>query len=94
MWLTESEKNHVCKYAIELEPDMSKKDVLAYLDVLRQYCAAESKNQIFEILKKDEVVDFCYRTEYPDHYSLLDNHHKQTVRRCIIAVIRGIGANA
>lgn len=94
MWLTEGEKNQVCKYAVELEPDMTEKDVMAYLAVLKQYCAAESTNQIFEILKKDEVVDFCYRTEYPDHYNLLDNQHKQAVRRCVIAVISGIGANA
>lgn len=93
MWLTESEKNQVCQYVVELEPDMAEKDVMAYLAVLKQYCAAENKNQIFEILKKDEVVDYRYRTEYPDHYSLLDNHHKQAVRRCVIAVIRGIGTN-
>lgn len=93
MWITEREQDIVCKYCLQLQPDMTKDDILSYLNVLKSYCDANSRDGVFEKLKKDEVVDFCYRTEYPDHYAALDNRHKQAIRMCVVAVMKGIGEN-
>lgn len=89
MWITENEKEQVCTLSTQLKPDMSITNVEMYLNALEHYCHAQSREEIFEKLNKEEVIDFCYRSTegYPDHYDALDTNHKQIIRQCILAYL-------